>query len=220
MSILSRENFTQKILEVKNKVLTMGNMVENVIETSVTALKTQDLELAKKVYKLDDEIDELELEIEKECMMLIVLQQPLAKDLRTIASALKIITDLERMGDHAVNIAKVTLEIGNEPLIKPLIDIPKMAAIVQEMLKISLDAFVNEDAALAEKVVERDEEVDALYDRVLNDILKIIKEKTDVTKQATKLLFVGRFLERIADHSTNICERTIYMITGELKEIN
>jgi phosphate transport system protein len=220
MSILVREHFTQKILDVKHKVLRMGALVENIIETAVTALKTQNLDLAREVCEKDDEIDQLELEIENECMMLLALQQPLAKDLRTIASALKIITDLERMADNAVNIAKVILEIGKEPVIKPLVDIPRMADITQEMIKMSLDAFVNEDIALAEKAAGRDEEVDRLYETVVNDILNIITEKKELAKQGTKLLFIGRYLERIADHSTNICERTIYMIKGELKEIN
>ncbi|MDR1769093.1 MAG: phosphate signaling complex protein PhoU [Hungatella sp.] len=215
-----RERFTQKILEVKQKVLNMGALVENIIDTAVTALKTQDLELAGNVLKKDDEIDQLELEIEKECMMLLALQQPLAKDLRTIASVLKIITDLERMGDNAVNIAEVILEIGEEPIMNSLKDIPRMAEIAQKMLKMSLDAFVNEDIALAQKAAERDEDVDRLYETVINEILNIITEKRELTKQGTKLLFLGRYLERIADHSTNICERTIYMITGELKEIN
>lgn len=215
-----RERFTQKILDVKQKVLKMGALVENIIDTSVTAMKTQDLDLARNVLKKDDEIDQLELEIEKDCMMLLALQQPLAKDLRTIASVLKIITDLERMGDNAVNIAEVILEIGEEPILNSLKDIPRMADIAQKMLKMSLDAFVNEDIALAEKAAEKDEDVDRLYETVINDFLNIIAEKRELTKQGTKLLFLGRYLERIADHSTNICERTIYMITGELKEIN
>ncbi|MBE5988230.1 MAG: phosphate signaling complex protein PhoU [Paenibacillaceae bacterium] len=215
-----REHFTQKITEVKQKVLAMGALVDNIIDSAVTSIQTQDLELARNVYKLDDEIDQLEMDIEKECIMLLALQQPLAKDLRTIASVLKIITDLERMGDNAVNIAKVTLEIGKEPIIQSIIDIPRMAEIGRKMLKMSIDAFVNEDISLAQKAAERDEEVDSLYESVINDILNVITEKRELTKQGTKLLFLGRYLERIADHSTNICERTIYMITGELKEIN
>lgn len=217
---MSREHFTQKILDIKQKVLKMGALVENIIDTAMTALKAQNLDLARKVGEMDDEIDQLDLEIEQECIMLLALQQPLAKDLRTIASVLKIITDLERMGDNAVNIAEVTLEIGNEPIIKPLVDIPKMADITKEMIKMSLDAFVQEDIDLAEKAAERDEEVDSLYETVINDILNIITGKKELTKQGTKLMFIGRYLERIADHSTNICERTIYMITGGFKEIN
>lgn len=220
MSILGREHFTQQILDIKNNVLKMGTMVEEIINLTVTALKLQDLDLAKKVIEKDHDINELEIEIEKACMMIITLQQPLATDLRTVASALKIITDLERMGDNAVNIAKLTLEIGKESLIKPLVDIPKMADIAQEMIKLSLEAFVNADADLAKKAARMDEEVDMLYDTVLNDIINIITDNKELIKQGTKLLFIGRYLERIADHSTNICERTIYMITGELVEIN
>jgi phosphate transport system protein len=208
------------MLDIKSKVLRMGALVEDIIDSTMTALKEQNLDLARKVCEKDDEIDQLELEIEEECMMILALQQPLASDLRIIASALKIITDLERMGDNAVNIARITLEIGKEPIIKPLVDIPKMADIAQEMIKMSLDAFVNEDIALAEKAAERDGEVDRLYETVINDIINIITEKKELIKQGTKLMFIGRYLERIADHSTNICERTIYMITGELKEIN
>ncbi|ABX42043.1 phosphate uptake regulator, PhoU [Lachnoclostridium phytofermentans ISDg] len=215
-----REHFAQKILDVKHDVLRMGALVENIIDMAVTSFKEQNLDLAKKVIEKDDEIDQLELEIEKECIMLIALQQPLAKDLRTIASVLKILTDLERMGDNAVNIAEVILEIGDEPITRPLVDIIRMADISQEMIKMSLDAFVNEDIALAEKAAKRDEEVDSLYETVINDILNNITEIKGLLKQGTKLLFLGRYLERIADHSTNICERTIYMITGELKEIN
>lgn len=220
MSIMSRENFTQKILDVKNDVLRMGTLVENSISSAITALKSQDLDLAREVCAKDDEINQLELEIERECMMLITLQQPLASDLRAIASALKIITDLERMADNAVNIAELVLEIGDEPFIKSLVDIPRMAEIAQEMIRMSLDAFVNEDADLAIEAAKRDEEVDELYETILNDILNIITEKKEFIKQGTKLLFVGRYLERIADHSTNICERTVYMVTGELKEID
>ncbi len=217
---MTREHFDQQILEIKHKVLRMGSMVENIVNLAVTALKNQDIEMAKKVYVEDDKIDDIELEIEQQCMMMLALQQPLARDLRTIATALKIITDLERMGDHAVNIAKITIEIGKEPLIKPLIDIPKMANISQDMIRMSLDAFVKEDIELAEKVALMDEEVDELYEAIVEEVLDIIAKDKDLARQGTKLLFVGRFLERIADHTTNICERIIYMVTGELKEIN
>lgn len=215
-----REHFDQKILDVKSKVLRMGALVEHIIDTTVTALKDQNLELAREVSKKDDEIDQLELEIEEECMMILALQQPVAKDLRTIATVLKVITDLERMGDNAVNIAKVILEIGKEPIMMPLVDILRMADIAKEMLKMSLDAFVTGDVVLAEKSAKTDDEVDRLYETVVNDILNIVTEKKELTKQGTRLMFIGRYIERIADHSTNICERTIYMITGELKEIN
>lgn len=217
---MTREHFSQQVMEVKHKVVRLGALVEDIIELAVTSLKNQDIEAAKKVYTDDDKIDELELEIEMECMRMLALQQPLAKDLRTVATALKIITDLERMGDHAVNIAKITLEIGKEPLIKPLIDIPKMAQIAQNMVKLSLDAFVNEDIKLAEKVAAMDEDVDNIYLSIFEEIIELISNNKNKIRQGTKLLFIGRFIERIADHTTNICERIIYMVTGELKEIN
>ncbi|SKA96182.1 phosphate uptake regulator, PhoU [Caloramator quimbayensis] len=215
-----REHFFQKIDDIKHDILRMGNMVERIINDSVNALKNQDVEASKRIYIDDDKIDTMEHEIENKCVSLLALQQPLAKDLRVITTALRIIIDLERMGDHAVNIAKTTIEIGNEPFIKPLVDIPKMADITQEMVKLSLDAFVKEDINLAKKVAEMDEEVDKLYELVIKDLLSIIAKDSSSMNQAAKLMFVGRFLERIADHTTNICERIIYMVTGEYEEIN
>lgn len=215
-----REHLDQKISNLNHDLIKMGAQVEAIIDLAVNALKNQDLEAAKKVYKDDDAIDEMELIIEKECLNLIALQQPLAKDLRRIAAALKIITDLERIGDHAVNIAKITLEIGNTPLMKPLIDIPKMAEIAQQMIKLSLDAFVNQDVELAKKAAAMDEQVDELYDLVIKEVLALVTKNNEFLDQGVKLLFVGRYLERVADHTTNICERVIYMVTGEKVEIN
>ncbi|MCX7904315.1 MAG: phosphate signaling complex protein PhoU [Caloramator sp.] len=217
---MTRLHFQQNLEEIKHKVLRMGSMVEAIVDKAVNSLKEQNLEAAKSIIEDDDKIDAMDLEIEMDCMKLLALQQPLAKDLRTIATALKIITDLERMGDHAVNISKITLEIGKEPLIKPLIDIPRMAKIAQEMIKLSLDAFVREDVELARKVAAMDQEVDDIYQAILDELLEMIIKNPSITKQATKLMFVGRYLERIADHTTNVCERIIYMVTGKLEEIN
>ncbi|MDO6354648.1 phosphate signaling complex protein PhoU [Caloramator sp. CAR-1] len=217
---MTRLHFQQNLEEVKHKVLRMGSLVEVIVDKAVTSLKEQNLELAKTIVEEDDKIDAMDLEIEMDCMKLLALQQPLAKDLRTIATALKIITDLERMGDHAVNISKITLEIGKEPLIKPLIDIPRMAKIAQEMIRLSLDAFVKEDIELAKKVAQMDQEVDDIYQAIIDELLEMIVKDPSITKQATKLMFVGRYLERIADHTTNVCERIIYMVTGKLEEIN
>ena len=217
---MSREHYIQKLMDVKHDVLRMGAMVEDIINSSVKALVEQDIELAMRIPQDDDKIDTIDFEIEQKCVSLLALQQPLAKDLRTITTALKIITDLERMGDHAVNIAHTTLQIGKEPLIKPLIDIPKMADIAQKMVNMSLNAFVEEDVEMARKTAEMDQQVDDLYETVQNDLLSLIAKDETNTKQASKLMFVGRYIERIADHTTNICERIIYMATGELKEIN
>jgi len=201
-------------------LLKMGAMVQEIIQVSVQALAKQDLEMAKKVCQLDDRIDELELKIEQECMKLLALQQPMAKDLRVIGTIMKIITDLERMGDHAVNIANITLKIGNEPLIKPLIDIPQMAKLSEDMVRKSLDAFMKEDIQLAKEVANDDDGVDELYEIIYIELLGMMIEKSEIIKQATHLLFIGRYLERIADHATNIGERVIYMVTGERVEIN
>jgi len=215
-----RNNYLQKLKELNILVLKMGAMVQNIIEVSVQALAKQDLEMAEKVYSLDDEIDELELKIEQECMMLLALQQPMAKDLRVVGTIMKIITDLERMGDHAVNIAKITLTIGNESLIKPLVDIPRMAKLSEDMVSKSLDAFVKEDINLAEEVGRDDEAVDQIYDEIYAELIRAMIKNPEIIRQASYLLFVGRYLERIADHATNIGERVIYMVTGERVEIN
>lgn len=209
-----------QLKELNVKILNMGAMVENIIEVSITALVNRDLEMAEGVYALDDKIDELELAIEIECMQMLALQQPMAKDLRIIGTALKIITDLERIGDHAVNIARTTIKIGNGPLVKPLIDIPRMSKLAQDMVSKSLDAFMKEDIELARVVAEEDEAVDKIYEDIYMELIGMMIEKPEIIEQATHLLFIGRFLERIADHATNIGERVIYMVTGERVEIN
>lgn len=215
-----RQRFESQLRELNLKLLKMGAMVLEIVEEAVQSLIKQDLEMARRVYQMDDQIDELELELENECMRLLALQQPMARDLRVIGTIMKIITDLERMGDHAVNIAKVTIEIGNEPLIKPLIDIPRMAKLSQEMVNKSLDAFMRSDIHLAEEVAYDDEAVDKIYEEIYKELIEMIIENPSITRQATHLLFIGRYLERIADHATNIGERVIYMETGERVEIN
>lgn len=215
-----RNQFVSQLNELNLKLLKMGAMVQEIIDVATRALTTQNIEMARQVYVMDDKIDELELEIEMECMKLIALQQPMAKDLRVIGSILKIITDLERMGDHSVNIAKVTIEIGNEPFIKPLIDIPKMAKLSQDMVQKSLDAFMKSDIELAREVAHDDDEVDKLYEKIYTELINKMIENREIVMQATNLIFIGRFLERIADHATNIGERVIYMVTGDLQQIN
>lgn len=215
-----RSQFQAQLTNLNSKLTKMGCMVQEVIEVSIQALEKQDLEAAKAVYEMDDKIDELELEIENECMMLLALQKPMAKDLRVVGTIMKIITDLERMGDHAVNIAKVTLEIGTEPLIKPLIDIPKMTKLSENMVRKSLEAFMNSDIELAKQVADDDEAVDNIYKDIYTELIDMMIENPKVVKQATNLLFIGRYLERIADHATNIGERIIYMVTGKRTEIN
>lgn len=204
-----------KMVKIQELLLKMSASVEEILEKSIKSLVEQDLELAQEVIELDKRIDELEEKIEKKCINVIATQQPLASDLRKLSAILKIITDLERIGDHAVNIAEVVLDIGDEKLIKPLIDIPKMASITRSMISKSLDAYINDDDQLAKEVAKMDDEVDDLYEGIYHELLDMYSEDKTITKQLTQLLFIGRYLERIADHTTNICERIIYMVTGK-----
>ncbi|SHJ68201.1 phosphate signaling complex protein PhoU [Tepidibacter formicigenes] len=215
-----RNNFHMDIKDLKEDVVKMIEKVENLVEKSVEALLNKDLELARKVIKLDDDVDEYMYYIEEKAIELIALQQPMAKDLRIIFSVSKIITDLERIGDFCVNISKETIKIGKEEHIKPLVDIPKMKDIILDMLKNLRSSFILEDASLALKVGKEDELIDNLYKDIYSDILTMIHENREYINQGTKLLFVGRYLERIADHITNICEKIIYISKGEIIEIN
>ena len=215
-----RTEYTERLKNLKIKLLKMGSMVQQIVEESLQALMQQDMEKADTIHVMDDQIDALELEIEVECMNLIALQQPMAKDLRIIGTILKAITDLERMGDHAVNIARQTKLIGQEPFIKPLVDIPRMARLSEEMVAKCLDAFMKEDVDLAREVAHDDEAVDEIYEMIDTELMEMMIDDRGVMNQAIHLLFIGRYLERIADHATNIGERVIYMVTGERVEIN
>lgn len=213
-----RKQFEKDMRDLKDSLLKMGVMVEEVIEISIKSLLDQDIQLADKVIELDDKVDVMEKKIEEKCLELIVLQQPRAIDLREISSVLKIITDLERIGDHGVNIAKVTKKIGNEKFIKPLIDLPKMADIAKKMMRKSLDSFVNKDVELAKEVAEMDDLIDDIYEDIYTELLEMLSNDKEIMSQVTNLLFIGRYIERIGDHTTNICERIIYMISGDRVE--
>ncbi|KNF09935.1 phosphate-specific transport system accessory protein PhoU [Gottschalkia purinilytica] len=210
-----RKSYDQKLKDLHFSLLEMGASVEKVIHLSIESLVKQDLEKAEEAIKLDNEVDRMELEIEEQCLELFALQNPLAGDLRKISSIMKIITDLERVGDYGVNIANITKKIGRQKLIKPLVDIPKMAEITKTMVIKSLDSFVKEDKELAIEVAEMDDLVDELYDSICVELLKMVGENKEIIEQVVNLLFIGRYLERIADHTTNICERIIYILTGE-----
>ncbi|WP_427338478.1 phosphate signaling complex protein PhoU [Caloranaerobacter sp. DY30410] len=210
-----RKHFDLQLKELHDSLLTMGAMVEEAIDIAAQSLIEQDVEKAKKVIENDDNIDALEVQIEEKCLDLIALQQPIARDLRRIITILKIITDLERIGDHAVNIAEVVIKIGKEKFIKPLIDIPKMADIVKKMVKSSLNSYIKEDLKLAKEVAQMDEIVDNIYKDIYIELLELLTENGENISQTINLLLIGRYLERVADHTTNICERIIYMINGE-----
>jgi phosphate transport system protein len=186
---------------------------------SIEALINKDLKLADEVIKNDDIIDNYELNIEEKCTRLIALQQPVAIDLRKIIVISKLVTDLERIGDNASNIAYKVKEIGAQPLIKEMQDLPKMRDIVVKMLRDSLEAFVNMDIVKAKEIAARDEEIDNLDEQINFELLEVMKKNRETIKQGTSLLFISRFLERIGDHSTNICERTVYMKTGKWTEL-
>ena len=200
----------------------MGSLVEEVIANSVLSLARQDRTLAEQVIQGDKPIDDLELSIEEQCMQLLALQQPLAKDLRKVGTILKASTDLERMADQATNIAELTLAIGSSPLIKPLIDIPRMAELARGMVHDSIEAFVREDEQLARDVCQEDEEVDLLYASLFEELVGFLSQGREGkdAEQIVQLLFTARALERIADHATNISERVVYMITGQVVKLN
>ena len=210
-----RKGFHEQLKQLENDMLKMGSMVEEAIYKSIKALKEQDLDLAEKVVEEDDKIDDFEIKLEEDSTKLIALQQPVAKDLREIIVISKLATDLERIGDHACNIANMVLKIGEEPLIKPLIDIPRMTDIVTKRLRDSLEAFINLDVEKAREIAKQDEEVDILDEQILRELLTFMIEDPSTIRQATSLIFISRFLERIGDHSTNVCERVIYMATGD-----
>lgn len=201
-------------------ILKMGSLVEELIVTSVDALKSRSLSLAKEVIGKDKFVDILELEIDEHCLKLLALQQPMAADLRFTATAMLIATDLERMADLAVDIAQRTIELGGEPHIKPLVDIPKMAEIARKMLKNTLKAFVNRDIVLAKQVYYDDDEEDRLRDDVHRELMDIMTKDGSTVPKAIPLLLVSRYLERICDHATNIAENIIYIVQGEMAKHN
>ena len=217
---MSRKVFEANLQELHNDLIRMGSIVEKQIHDCIDALVTQNTEKAEKIMKNDDVVDALESEIEDKAIKLIAMQQPLATDLRNIFTTTKIVTDLERMADHAVDIAKITIRLKDEKYIKQLIDIPRMAKIVELMIKDSLDAYVAGDIEKAYEVCKRDDEVDDIYKEVFKELLQLMLENPKTVNQATQFLFICKFLERIADHTTNICEWTIYLITGEKVDLN
>lgn len=197
----------------------MGSMVEKAIQRSVDALRNRDLVLARRIVEQDEEINRLRFDIEEKCIALIATQEPVARDLRDIVAVLNIIVDLERMGDHAEGIARICIMIGDQPPIKPLIDIPRMAEKAQLMLHRSLDALVERDAELAVQICQDDDEVDALYDQVYKELLVYMINDPITIDRATHLLWVAHNLERIADRSTNIAERVVFLVTGHMQEL-
>lgn len=217
---MTRNVFHAELDALRQDMARMGTLVEEAIASAMQALLNRDLELARKVVAGDDTIDRMELNIEQRILALIALQQPMASDLRMLGAALKIITDLERLADHAQAIARVAIRLDGQPFIKPLIDIPRMADIARSMVRDALTAYIRRDELLARQMIARDDELDGLYKRVFNDLLGFMARDPQTIEQATQLLFVASGLERIGDHATNIGEWTIYIATGERPELN
>ena len=214
-----RKTFENEIQQVKDEVLLLGSMVEHAIIASVEAMKKRDIKGAEKIIADDREINKKRFAIENQLMILIATQQPMAHDLRLLASTMEIISELERMGDYAKGIANINVRMGEEKLLKPLIDIPRMAQLGTSMLHRSLTAFINEDVETAKAIPVEDDEVDALYNQIYHELMLIIIQDPKSIERANWLLWVAHNLERVADRVTNICERTIFIATGEMGEI-
>ncbi|MDD5218398.1 MAG: phosphate signaling complex protein PhoU [Candidatus Omnitrophica bacterium] len=209
-----QRHFDEELLELKGELLRMASLAEESIAKAVKALVERDGRLAQNVIDSDEEINMLEIEIDEICLKLLALRQPIAKDLRLITSAMKINSDLERIGDLSVNIAQRTLDLLEEPLLKPLLDISRMAKLAQKMVKDSLDAFVRQDAGLAREVCRRDDIVDMLNHQIFRELLTYMLQDPRNIHRSVDLILIGRHLERIADHATNIGEDVFYMVQG------
>ena len=215
-----RNRFDRELVRLNNELIEMGSMIEKSIETAVKAMVNQDVELANRVIESDDEIDQQERQIEDLCLKLLLQQQPVAKDLRLISSALKMITDMERIGDHASDISEITIALADQPYIKKLEHIQQMAKETMIMLVGSIEAFVDKDLEKANEVIKRDDVVDDLFNKVKKELIQMIHENADKGEQAADLLMVAKYMERIGDHATNISEWVIFSITGEHKSMN
>jgi phosphate transport system protein len=216
----TRQSFHEELAELQRDLLKMGIFVAEAIRLSVQSLAKMDVLLARKVIEGDDTVDDMLIDIEKRCLQLMALQQPMATDLRAVGTALKIVTDLERMADHAADIAKVTVRLEGDKLIKELVDIPRMAERVQAMTKEALEAYVNRDVERSKRMIAMDDEIDRTYKDIFDELMGIMQTEPQHVKQATYLLLVAMYLERVGDHATNLGEWTIYLVTGELRDMN
>jgi len=208
--------FDEELRSLKERVLRIGSLVEAAIRNSVKSLVERNSDLARKVIENDHKINAFDVEIDEECIRLIALRQPKAKDLRFITTAMKITTDLERMGDLAVNIAERAIELNEEPQLKPYIDVPRMAEITEAMVRDALDALVKGCSKIPYEVIKRDDEVDDLNVQVFNELLFFMIQDPGTVSRATRISYVSKYLERIADHATNIAEMVIYMCEGKI----
>lgn len=215
-----RGNLDANLTRLTDELLVLGSMVEQALAKALDALKRRDLEASQQVIQEDDEIDRQRFQLEEQSIELIATHQPVARDLRSLITTLHIAVELERMGDYAEGIAKISLMMGDEPPLKPLIDIPRMGEKASDMLRRSLDSLVNRDTVAALEVCKADDEVDSLYDQVYRELLTYMIQYPDSIQRATYLLWVAHDLERVADRATNIAERVIYLVTGKMPQVN
>jgi phosphate transport system protein len=214
-----RTVFHKKLIGIQDDVLIMGSMASKAIVNSIDALKSRDIDKANQIIADDQKINEERFAIEEKCVQLIATQQPMAGDLRIIVAVLNIITELERIGDYAVGNARIVILTGDEPPLKPLIDIPRMGDKAADMLRRSLDAFIRRDAQAAKDIIKEDDFVDHLYDQVYRELLMFMMEDPRTLSRATRLMWFAHNLERSADRVTNICERAVFVITGKMEEL-
>lgn len=217
---MPRESFERSLKDLQDDMMLLGYMVDTAIDRAVSTLQKRDLDGARAVIEDDKKINAKRYEIEQNALLLLATQQPMAGDLRTIAAVMNIITDLERMGDHAEGVAKITLLLGEEPPLKPLIDIPRMAEKARDMLRRALQAFVDRDEKAAMTVASEDDYVDDLYNQVYRELLTFMIQDPRTISRATHLLWAAHNLERIADRVTNICERVVFLVTGRMEELS
>lgn len=217
---MTRERLDKQIQQLRNDVLFLGSMVEQATLQAVDALKKRDVTAARQIYAGDKKINQKRFEIESAALITIATQQPMAHDLRILAAVLEVITELERMGDYAKGIARICINIADEPLLKPLVDIPKMAEGAVHMLHRALDAFIREDAESARLIPPEDDAIDNLFNKVQRDLLEFMIKDPSTVDRANHLLWAAHNLERMADRVTNICERTVFVATGEMAEFD
>jgi phosphate transport system protein len=216
--MVARQEFTRSLEELRDQVVQLSSMVDKAIARSTDALKNQDVTLAQQVIDADHDINDLRWGLEAEALAVIAMQAPMAGDLRLLAAGLHIISELERMGDHAAGNAKIVLLTADEPPLKPLVDIPRMAAVARSMLTSAIDAFIKADVDLARKTMQTDNEIDELYNQVYRELLTYMMQDPHTINRATHLLWAAHNLERIGDRTENICEFVVYAVTGDIEQ--
>jgi phosphate transport system protein len=217
---MTRQSFDRELQRIEEEILALASIVEDALIASVRALKQRDFQASRRLVAADRHINERRFALEEDVMVLIATQQPMARDMRLLAAVFEIVTELERIADYAKGIARINLMIGEQPLVKPLIDLPAMAHKARDMLHDALEAFIRRDVELARSIARRDDEIDALYNQVYRELLSYIIEDPQIIEQANFLLWAAHNLERTADRAINICERVVFTVTGELSELD